>query len=157
MHTRLTWRYHPNQSERLTRIVLVYKLFLGVERFFTHSKGAPVMETCCTVPLTWKDCSEPGADHKIQGAQCSVCKTVYERRNTGTAVYVNRDGKDDYHCATCGSTIQAAKVAHPIHDGPFPLSGSGKCEYENVPYCPQCETQPSLRGSIITPRKHRCA
>lgn len=54
-----------------------------------------------------------------------------------------------YTCNTCGSAIMATTVAHAIHDGPFPLSGSGRCEYEEVPYCPKCETKPSFHGRPI--------
>jgi hypothetical protein len=60
-----------------------------------------------------------------------------------------RQEDGSYKCRDCGSDILAAKVAHPIHDGPFPLSGSGRCEYENVPYCPKCERKPSFHGSPV--------
>ena len=53
-------------------------------------------------------------------------------------------------CSDCGSGIMSATVAHPIHDGPFPLSGSGQCHYEQVPYCPKCEEKPNYNGSFIT-------
>ena len=49
----------------------------------------------------------------------------------------------------CGTEIMAAKVAHPIWDGPFPCSGSGQCHYETVPYCPECETAPNFNGAPI--------
>lgn len=49
----------------------------------------------------------------------------------------------------CGTEIQGARVAHPIHDGPFALSGGGECHYEIVPFCPTCETEPSFHGSPI--------
>ena len=49
----------------------------------------------------------------------------------------------------CGTEIQGARVAHPIHDGPFPLSGSGRCHYETVPFCPNCETEPGFHGAPI--------
>lgn len=49
----------------------------------------------------------------------------------------------------CGTEIQGARVAHPIHDGPFPLSGSGRCYYETVPFCPKCETEPSFHGAPV--------
>lgn len=52
-------------------------------------------------------------------------------------------------CDKCGTPLEVTRVAHPIHDGPFPLSGSGKCEYEMVPYCPKCETKPSFHGAAI--------
>lgn len=57
-----------------------------------------------------------------------------------------------YKCRDCGATIMAAQVAHPIWDGPFPMSGSGRCHYEEVPYCPKCEPEPNLHGSPITPK-----
>lgn len=57
-----------------------------------------------------------------------------------------------YTCKTCGSVIMAAKVAHPVWDGPFPMSGSGKCIYEEVPYCPKCEKRPECSGSLVTPK-----
>ncbi len=49
----------------------------------------------------------------------------------------------------CGVEIQGRKVAHPIHDGPFPLSGGGRVHYETVPFCPECETEPNFHGSPI--------
>ena len=55
----------------------------------------------------------------------------------------------DYHCRDCQEVIMGATVAHSIHDGFFPLSGSGKCEYETVPYCPKCESKPNYHGSPI--------
>jgi len=36
-----------------------------------------------------------------------------------------------------------------IWDGPFPMSGSGRCHYESVPYCPKCEEKPNIHGSPI--------
>ncbi len=49
----------------------------------------------------------------------------------------------------CGTQIDGARVAHPIHDGPFPLSGRGQCHYETVPFCPKCETEPGFHGAPI--------
>jgi len=45
-------------------------------------------------------------------------------------------------CIKCGAAAQGKRVAHPIWDGPFPCSGSGRCHYETVPYCPNCERDP---------------
>lgn len=56
---------------------------------------------------------------------------------------------DKYVCNDCGATIMSATVAHPIHDGPFPLSGSGRVETEVVGYCPNCEKKPSFHGAPI--------
>lgn len=60
-----------------------------------------------------------------------------------------KKGEQTYECAQCGEEILDAEVAHPIWDGPFPCSGSGRCHYEAVPYCPKCETKPSFNGTPI--------
>jgi hypothetical protein len=62
-------------------------------------------------------------------------------------VVSENQGNQEYVCNTCGSEIQGVSVAHPIQDGPFPLSGSGKCAYEDVPYCPKCEQKPNFHGA----------
>jgi len=54
---------------------------------------------------------------------------------------------------SCGATILIARIAHPIWDGPFQGSGSGRCQYELWPFCPQCEEEPSFHGSPIDLRK----
>lgn len=61
----------------------------------------------------------------------------------------NEKGEQTYECAQCGGEILSAKVAHPIWDGPAPMSGSGQCHYESVPYCPKCEKEPSFNGIPI--------
>ena len=69
----------------------------------------------------------------------------YLRGRGRTSIYklVKEDdeGHQKYVCAECDSDIMAAKVAHPIWDGPFPMSGSGRCHNESVPYCPKCEEE----------------
>ena len=60
---------------------------------------------------------------------------------------VGEQGKGYTH--QCGETLMAARVAHPIWDGPFPMSGSGRCEYETAPYCPKCEEKPDFHGAPI--------
>ncbi len=57
------------------------------------------------------------------------------------------EGKGYTH--NCGAGIEGAQVAHSIHDGPFPLSGSGNVHYETVPFCPQCEIKPNFHGAPI--------
>ena len=69
---------------------------------------------------------------------------IYKRINK------DNEGKQIYQCNDCSSDIMSSIVAHPIHDGPFPLSGSGQCHYEQVPYCPKCEEKPNYNGSFIT-------
>jgi hypothetical protein len=57
---------------------------------------------------------------------------------------LNDDG--DYVCKICNSEILAINVIFPIHDGPFPLSGSGKTLRQVFPYCPTCEIKPEIHG-----------
>ena len=49
----------------------------------------------------------------------------------------------------CGTRIQGRRVAHSIHDGPFPLSGGGQVYYETIPFCPECEVEPNFHGAPI--------
>ncbi len=49
----------------------------------------------------------------------------------------------------CGAEIQGKQVSHSIHDGPFPLSGSGQVRTETVPFCPNCELEPNQYGAPI--------
>ena len=74
----------------------------------------------------------------------------YHRRRGSDKVY--KKVGDGFQCVSCSSEIQTGRVAHPIHDGPFPLSGSGRYHYEEVPYCPKCEGEPNFHGLPITVR-----
>lgn len=49
----------------------------------------------------------------------------------------------------CGAEIQGATVYHPIWDGPFAMSGSGRVHKETVPFCPECEMPPNEHGAPI--------
>jgi len=68
-----------------------------------------------------------------------------------------RQTDGSYECPTCGSTIQSISVSHPIWDGPFAMSGSGRVFNESSPYSvrdvknlPQIEAvRLLLRGVII--------
>lgn len=77
-------------------------------------------------------------------------KPESEKRDPGNEDNWTRIDPNTWHCKDCGAVIMAARVAHPIHDGPFPLSGSGQCEYEVIGYCPNCEKKPSFHGTPIT-------
>ncbi len=69
------------------------------------------------------------------------------KKKDSNLVYIKIEG--GYVCVDCNSEILGGTIAHPIHDGPFPLSGSGKCHYEKEPYCPSCETEPNCSGMSI--------
>ena len=71
----------------------------------------------------------------------------YERKKGSSVIYKKID--DGYLCINCNSEIMAAEVIHPVWDGPFALSGSGKTAKEMVPYCPKCEEKPKSGGSPI--------
>lgn len=50
---------------------------------------------------------------------------------------------------SCGQKVMSITRLHAIWDGPFPMSGSGRCHAVSVPYCPKCEEEPSRRGTPI--------
>jgi hypothetical protein len=54
-----------------------------------------------------------------------------------------------YECKRCGGTIMGATVAHPIHFRETPGAGSGECVYKTVPYCPNCDKEPSFHGHPV--------
>jgi hypothetical protein len=56
---------------------------------------------------------------------------------------------DGYKCKDCGGLIIGSKVAHPIQLREMPGAGSGECEYEIVPYCPNCEKKPDFHGAPV--------
>ena len=60
--------------------------------------------------------------------------------------------EDGYKCKVCGSTIMARTITHPIWDGPFAMSASGRCKKIQHPYCPKCEAQPRFREGPIAPK-----
>ena len=78
---------------------------------------------------------------------------LYMRRIGSSVVYrltsENEEKNMTYECTKCDGNISGATVAHSIHDGPFPLSGSGQCKYEQVPYCSNCENEPNYSGAPI--------
>lgn len=74
----------------------------------------------------------------------------FARRKGNNIVYRVTD--DGYKCVQCNSVIIAKRVAHPIWDGPFPMSGSGRCHYEDAPYCPKCEKETEFHGVPIQVR-----
>lgn len=103
---------------------------------------------CCKVELVFKEIG--GIQVKILEAVCIICSTCYRMKRSNNNAYQYRESQEDYVCTECGSEIMVGKAAPSIHDGPFPLSGSGKVENEEVPYCPKCEKKPNFHGSFIT-------
>ena len=74
--------------------------------------------------------------------------TVYLRDRERQIVYRKIDG--GYQCVGCDEIVMGEKIAHPIWDGPFSMSGSGRVYSEIVPYCPKCEEKPSYHGRPIS-------
>ena len=81
-------------------------------------------------------------------ATCSTCNTYYEKKKGKDFAYKKLE-KGGYVCTLDGKVINAETVAHPIWDGPFPMSGSGRCQYESVPYCLRHEEKPNYNGEPI--------
>lgn len=52
-------------------------------------------------------------------------------------------------CKECGAVILAVIRYYPVWDGPFPCSGSGEVQSEQIPYCPNCEEVPDTRGTPV--------
>ena len=103
------------------------------------------MDKCCKKDLVWTRISGSWQNHTIERSCCPLCKTVRDRKDG--IVYTK---KGDTYLCHCGAEVSTAEVLHPIHDGPFPLSGSGRVKTEMAPFCPVCEIKPSSSGKIIT-------
>jgi len=99
---------------------------------------------CCKKELVFDE-----TDLSVSQAKCNICGAHYQSRTGSFLLFKTTNNGDDWNCTTCGSEIQGTTVYHPIHDGPFPLSGSGKVYKECVPYCPKCEEEPNSSGSFI--------
>jgi len=105
------------------------------------------LETCCKEVLVWESCSQPWADHKLEEASCRACGKKFIKK--GVNLYTRERSEVYFICSRCGFMITNTRIAHPVHDGPFPFSGTGRCFHEEVPFCPQCEKKPSSPGSLI--------
>jgi len=103
------------------------------------------MSECCGRELKFER-----MDVSVEQAHCPGCGAYYQRRDGGKVLYKTVNQGDDWACAECGAEIEGERVYHPIHDGPFPLSGSGKVYVEVVPWCPNCEQKPNERGKPIS-------
>ena len=78
--------------------------------------------------------------------------TKYMRPQGRSIVYrvvKEENGKQEYVCNNCSSKIEGAEVRHPVWDGPFLCSGSGRTISGIVPYCPKCEQKPNSQGNPI--------
>ena len=104
-------------------------------------------------PLTFKPKFSPRRtdswrNYKPNVAECTDCGAAYERpQGVDFAYRVTRNGY--LVCTRDDAEILAIERTHPIHDGLFPLSGSGEVQYETIPYCPIHEQQPSPQGHPI--------
>ena len=102
---------------------------------------------CCNVELEFT--YGGGFEEEIDITNCIICNIVYHKKTSQKHAYKLENG--DFTCTKCESEILVAEISHPVHDGPFPLSGSGKVYREQMPYCPICETIPNSNGKFITP------
>ncbi|HEY9583158.1 MAG TPA: hypothetical protein VJK09_02510 [Candidatus Paceibacterota bacterium] len=74
-------------------------------------------------------------------------KPESEKREPGNMENYVKKG-DVWKCRDCDADILGSKVAHPIWIRGF-AGGSGECEYETVPYCPNCEKKPNFNGAPV--------
>lgn len=102
---------------------------------------------------SWYDVGSSDDDHKLERADLSSqpdLAFMRKKHNPSQIYMVKVKDTSTWKCVKCATTVSAARVAHPIHDGPTPLSGSGQCSYEDAPFCPKCEKEPDFHGSAIT-------
>src|SRR4030043_2252535 len=102
---------------------------------------------CCGIELNFKDAG--GIEVKISVALCSICGTEYHNKQNSKIFYKYRPGLEDFICNSCHEEILTTRVAHTVRDGLFEFSGSGKVNYEEVPYCPKCEMKPKFHGKAV--------
>jgi hypothetical protein len=101
-----------------------------------------------STPDTWKEVETNNYPLFIPQFAQGEDGANYMRGKGKTAVY-KVDAERGCTCLTCGSEIISETVTHPIWDGPFLASGSGRCQNEEVPYCPKCELKPNYHGQPI--------
>ena len=81
----------------------------------------------------------------MQGQDLTAC----EKREAGNMDNYIKDGKG-YKCKGCDAVIMSARVAHPIYLREMPpRHGFGRCAYEQVPYCPNCDEKPNFDGEPV--------
>ncbi|KKW44546.1 hypothetical protein A3C94_00290 [Candidatus Kaiserbacteria bacterium RIFCSPHIGHO2_02_FULL_55_17] len=101
---------------------------------------------------SWHDVGSSDDDHKLERTDLpSQLEVLYIRKkDKPNQIYMAKvKNGNDWKCVKCATTVLAARVAHTIRDGIFPLSGSGEVSYETVPYCPTCEKKPDFHGSTV--------
>jgi hypothetical protein len=106
------------------------------------------MTTCPKCKVEMRLMGEGGIQKKIRQFKCPTCGGIYQTFGSVTAKY--NDATEGWNCTACGSEIKARNVAHTVRDGFFAFSGSGEVNYEQVPYCPKCEKEPSFHGTAVT-------
>lgn len=76
-------------------------------------------------------------------------KPENEKRVAGDMKNYAGNPEDGYVCRECDGPVLGAQVAHPIHSRMMPGAGSGECQYEMVPYCPNCDKKPNYHGAPV--------
>ena len=75
-------------------------------------------------------------------------KPESEKREPGHIKNYVKNG-EGYTCKDCGGAILGGKVEHPVHLREMPGAGSGECQYETIPYCPNCDKEPNFYGAPV--------
>ena len=89
--------------------------------------------------------------HIMPIEQEAMGKPESEKSNPGNMdnYIADEDNIDKFRCKKCHAVIMGAVVSHPIHLRSMPGAGSGQCQRETVPYCPNCETKPDPYGAPV--------
>lgn len=56
---------------------------------------------------------------------------------------------EGWKCKKCGTWLEQCTGYASVHDGPFPLSGSGRVLHYAYPYCPTCEPNPGNPSTFV--------
>ena len=71
-----------------------------------------------------------------------------EKREPGNFDNYTKNEGRGWRCKDCKSMIFSGIVAHPIWLRGT-KGGFGKCKYEEVPYCSNCEKEPNCNGEPV--------
>lgn len=74
-------------------------------------------------------------------------KPESEKRRPGNPENYEKNDSG-WKCKDCGADVLEAIVAHPVWIRGF-CGGGGKCEYDTVLYCPNCEKKPNFHGAPV--------
>lgn len=93
-------------------------------------------ETCCDLPLTWKE--RKFIMYAAKMTRCKNCGTRYEQGLDTQQVYVQPGEEDPTHYQ-CGALVGIVAVPRNVVRG-----NTIRGLEETIPYCTKCEVAPAL-------------